>query len=101
MNLTNIKQSNETQVFLSKFSDQKRIKVAQYLMAIGVDLAKKLNLQPGSAGLYQKLSSLAKDFEKDSRKNDHNNDLKGEIRKIQDQLAELNDKFAKKNSKEY
>lgn len=52
MNLTNIKQSNETQVFLSKFSDQKRIKVAQYLMAIGVDLAKKLNLQPGSAGLY-------------------------------------------------
>lgn len=38
----NVKQSSDTQNFLTKFSDDKRSKVAQYLMAIGIDMAKKL-----------------------------------------------------------
>lgn len=38
----NIKQSSDTETFLTRFSDDKRSKVAQYLMEIGIDMAKKL-----------------------------------------------------------
>lgn len=41
--------------FLSKFSDEKKKKVAIYLMTLGLDMAKKLGYAPGSNELFYTL----------------------------------------------
>ena len=41
--------------FLFNYSEEKRKRVAQYLMIIGVDLVAKLGLELGSNELYQTL----------------------------------------------
>ncbi|KAM3128614.1 hypothetical protein pb186bvf_019311 [Paramecium bursaria] len=83
--------------FLEQFKDDKRSSVTQFLLIIGMDMAKKLG-QNNPKDLYHTLKQLASRNIELDYKQSSSGDLRSEIKKIQQQLVQLNQHFNYKKS---
>ncbi|CAD8083251.1 unnamed protein product [Paramecium sonneborni] len=78
--------------FIKQFPEERRNSVMNFLLILGFDIARKLG-QNNQAELYQTMKQLSKFIINDCTQNGQT-ELREEIRKIQQQLVQLNSLFS-------